>query len=268
MRPKVLILRTAGTNCDYETEFAFKIAGADTYRLHLNVVKKECRLMEFQLICIPGGFSYGDDLGAGKIFSLELLLWFKEELKKFLYGGGLIIGICNGFQVLTKTGILPDLDFSQKVTLTLNDSQRFEDRWVYLKINDKNLSAKKIWFKDLPDIIMLPVAHAEGKFFTSSQTLKMIEDNNLVILRYVDERGNLSGYPYNPNGSLNNIAGITDTSGKVLGLMPHPERFIFIHHHPFWCKEQIFPFGLKIFQNAIDYLKQAEDFKDAQKVNL
>jgi phosphoribosylformylglycinamidine synthase len=250
MKPKVLVIRTAGTNCDKETKFAFEISGAEAYLYHLNYVKNKKNLLEFQVICIPGGFSYGDDLGAGKIFSLELLLWFKESIMKFIDRGGLILGICNGFQVLVKTGILPDLDFTQKVTLTFNDSGRFEDRWVYLRLQNS-----KIWFKDLPQIITLPVAHAEGRFFCNEGILDKIEKEKQVALRYVNKNGDPDSYPFNPNGSLNAIAGITDKSGRILGLMPHPERFIFKHQYPFWKEDDVFPWGRKIFENAIAYFK-------------
>lgn len=255
MKPRVLILRTAGTNCDRETEFAFRLAGAETYLLHINLVKREQDLSSYQIICIPGGFSYGDDLGAGKILSLELLLWLKEELKKFLGKGGLILGICNGFQVLVKTGILPEVTFKQTVTLTFNDSGRFEDRWTYLKSSSNQTPVRKIWFRDLPEIITLPVAHAEGKFYADKEILDKIESNNQAALRYVDQQGKLVGYPYNPNGSLNNIAGIADKGGRILGLMPHPERFIFPHQFPYWKKKEVVPFGIKIFENAVNYFK-------------
>ena len=139
MGPKALIIRTAGINCDKETEFAFNSAGAKTDLQHINYVKEKSKLSSYLVICIPGSFSYGDDLGAGKILSLELLYWLKEQLKAFIDKGGLILGICNGFQVLVKTGILPDLDFKQKVTLTLNDSGSVEDRWVYLKVESKSV---------------------------------------------------------------------------------------------------------------------------------
>jgi len=249
-KPKVLIIRVAGTNCDKETEFAFSSLGADTFLWHINHLKEKENLDDFQIICLPGGFSYGDNLGAGKIFSLELILWFKDRLKRFIEKGGLILGICNGFQVLVKSGILPDLDFKQKVTLTNNDSGKFEDRWVYLKI-ERSL----LWFKGLPTIISLPVAHGEGKFFCKKEVLGEIEKRGLVALRYVDEGGNLASYPFNPNGSLNNIAGICDGKGRILGLMPHPERFIFFSQYPFWQKERIPAFGKIIFKNIIDYFK-------------
>lgn len=255
MKPRVLILRTAGINCDKETAYAFSKAGARVDLFHINFVKKSKKISSYQILCIPGGFSYGDDLGAGKIFSLEIILWFKEQISALLSKGGLILGICNGFQVLTRAGILPDLNFNQEVSLTYNDSRKFEDRWTYLKLPNEDSEVRKIWFKDLPEIIHLPVAHAEGKFYTEKAILDRIENSNQVALRYTDDTGVRAGYPYNPNGSLNNIAGITDKKARVLGLMPHPERFISKHHHPFWQKKDIYPWGLKIFTNAIDHFK-------------
>ncbi|MCK9574304.1 MAG: phosphoribosylformylglycinamidine synthase I [Candidatus Omnitrophica bacterium] len=255
MKPKVLILRTAGTNCDKETESAFSLAGAQTYLYHVNHVKEKNDLENYQIIALPGGFSYGDDLGAGKILSLELLLWFKEQLKEFISRGGLIIGICNGFQVLVKTGILPDLDFKQKITLTDNDSAKFEDRWVYLNVPRPTSRVPRIWLDGLPEIINLPVAHGEGKFYAESDILDKIESKGQVVLRYTDSSGKSAGYPFNPNGSLNDIAGITDVTGKVLGLMPHPERFMFKHQWPHWMEKEVFPFGLKFFENSVNYFK-------------
>ena len=256
MRPKVLIVRTAGTNCDKETEFAFMRAGAIASLAHINLIKQKKDLSQYQIICLPGGFSYGDDLGAGKILSLEFICWLKDSVVDFIAKGGLIIGICNGFQVLVKTGILPDLDFQQKVTLTTNDSARFEDRWVYLKVEPKS-----IWLKNLPPIINLPVAHGEGKFYANNNILDKISNNGQIVLRYCDNQGVLAGYPFNPNGSLDNIAGITDSSGKILGLMPHPERCIFGHHLPFWTKtlpltdSKNITFGSYFFENAVNYFK-------------
>jgi phosphoribosylformylglycinamidine synthase len=255
MKPKALILRTAGTNCDKETEFAFSLAGAKTELCHINYIKERNNLSDCQIIALPGGFSYGDDLGAGKILSLELLLWLKDALKNFIAQGGLIIGICNGFQVLVKAGILPDIDFKQKVTLTDNDSGRFEDRWTYLKITNHKSQTTNVWLKDLPEIINLPVAHGEGKFYAGDEDLGKIEKSGQVVLRYVDKEGKLAPYPYNPNGSLNNIAAITDASGRIFGLMPHPERFMFQHQWPYWKEKELPPFGLKIFENGVNYFK-------------
>lgn len=250
MMPKVLIIRTAGINCDKETEFAFQSAGAQTDLVHISSLKEKKNLSDYRIMCIPGGFSYGDDLGAGKILSQEFLLWFKDHLERFIKDGGLILGICNGFQVLVKTGILPDIDFQQKVTLTFNDSGRFEARWVYLKV-----SGRSLWFKNLPEVIRLPVAHGEGKFYAEKPVLERIEAQTQVAMRYCDENGNKKEYPYNPNGSLNSIAGITDSTGRILGLMPHPERCVFKHHFPFWHDESNEVYGLKIFENAVKYCK-------------
>jgi len=256
MKPRVLVLRTAGTNCDKETEFAFKSSGAVTELLHINHVKREKSLGRFQIIALPGGFSYGDDLGAGKIFSLELLLWLKDALKKFVDKGGLMIGICNGFQIMVKTGILPDADFVQQVTLSDNDSGRFEDRWIYLRraTNDQRPAAN-IWLKGLPEVIAMPVAHGEGKFIAPVAVLKRIEKNHQVAFRYCDHNGKSAAYPYNPNASLNDIAGITDASGRVLGLMPHPERAMFRHQLPDWQDKRSMAWGKKIFDNAVSYFR-------------
>jgi phosphoribosylformylglycinamidine synthase len=254
--PKVLIFRTAGTNCDKETEFAFSRAGAQVELGHINLIKKNKDFSSYQIICIPGGFSYGDDLGAGKIFSLEIILWLKDKLKKFVEGGGLILGVCNGFQVLVKAGILPNLDFSQTVSLVENDSRRFEDRWVQLKVNLDNESlANKIWLKGLPESIYLPVAHAEGKFFCDLEILDKIKKNNQVALSYSSNLAKDVGYPDNPNGSLDNIAGIVDETGRVFGLMPHPERYIFAHQHPDWQRRDLTAYGLSFFHNSVDYFK-------------
>ena len=156
---------------------------------------------------------------------------------------------------MVKTGILPDADFIQKVTLTDNDSGRFEDRWVKLQVPQDDLHpARKIWLKGLPATIQLPVAHGEGKFFAEDKILNKLNDANQTALHYVESHENGS-YPGNPNGSLENIAGITDTSGKVFGLMPHPERCFHRHHYPFWQEKEEVPFGRMILQNAINYFK-------------
>lgn len=254
-KPTVLILRAAGINCDKETELAFQKAGAKTELKHINIIKKKKKL-DYQIICFPGGFSYGDDLGAGKILSLEIMLWLKEKLNFFIQQGRLLLGICNGFQVLVRLGLLPDLDLKQKVALIKNDSKRFESRWVKLAVNYSAPSlAKEIWLKDLPEFFYLPVAHAEGKFYCSSHALDSINKNNQVVLRYASQKNKKPFYPDNPNGSLDNIAALADKSGKVLGLMPHPERSIFPHQHPHWLKEETEAYGFYFFKNAINYFR-------------
>jgi len=251
---KVCILRTAGTNCDVETAFAFEQEGAVSDLVHINEILSNRRsLNDYQILAIPGGFTYGDDIAAGKLLANEIryLLW--EEIQEFVHRGNLVIGICNGFQVLVKAGILPECDGHQIATLAWNDSGKFEDRWVYLKTAGGNNSP---WLRDLPEIIYLPVAHGEGKFVTDEETLEQLDGKNQIAFQYVDKEGNLAGYPFNPNGSLRNIAGITDPSGHILGLMPHPERFIHKTQHPRWTREEIdVPHGKLIFKNAISYFK-------------
>jgi len=259
-KPKVIVLRTAGTNCDYETAFAFERVGAKVELIHINqIIRKEKSILNYDILAIPGGFTYGDDISAGKIFANELKYCLKEEIEKFIKRRRPIIGICNGFQVLVKSGLLPGDGFRQKVTLTYNDSGRFEDRWVYLK-NQKSKSKKQkcIWTENLPEIIELPVAHGEGKFVASRETIEELKRNGQIVFQYVDEKGNLAGYPYNPNGSLENIAGICDREGLILGLMPHPERHIEYLQHPRWVRERRFGEGegLQIFRNGVIYARK------------
>jgi phosphoribosylformylglycinamidine synthase len=260
--PKVLILRTAGTNCDKETAYAFKLAGASAELVHINrFIKREKDLSEYQILAIPGGFTYGDDIASGKILANEIKNKLGEDVRNFIDDGKLVIGICNGFQVLVKAGLLPDLNGSQSIqaTLTINDSARFEDRWVYLKNQKSKIKNQKcIWTNNIPEIIYLPVAHGEGKFVPRDKgVLDKLKENNRIVFQYVDEKGNLAGYPHNPNGSVENIAGICDNTGRIFGLMPHPERHIFSHQHPRWTREKpkAEGDGLAIFRNGVEYIK-------------
>ncbi|MCM8804715.1 MAG: phosphoribosylformylglycinamidine synthase I [Candidatus Omnitrophica bacterium] len=250
---KVIILRVAGTNCDYEAEWAFNLSGAYTERVHINqIIRKEKKLSDYQILVIPGGFSYGDDIAAGKVLANQIKIKLWEDIRKFIEEKKVILGICNGFQVLVKSGILP-FGKDQQCTLEWNNSGHFEDRWVYLKV-EKSISP---FFIDLPDIIRMPVAHAEGKFLTKDKkTLEEIERNRQVILRYCDEKGKLRNYPYNPNGSIRNIAGICNENGLVIGMMPHPERAILKYHYPDFLRkkeENIFAPSFKIFKNMVKY---------------
>ncbi len=258
--PKVLVMRTAGTNCDIETAFAFKLCSCRVDLMHINcIVKSKTPLKKYNILAIPGGFSYGDDIAAGKILSNELRYKLKDELKKFVSSGGLIIGICNGFQVLVKSGLLPgNKSFVQEVTLTVNDCNKFEDRWVYLKSNASLKKSKCIWTKGINEVIYLPVAHGEGKFVTKDKTvLNSLEKNNQIVFRYCDEQGLNGGYPVNPNGSVGDIAGVCDKTGRILGLMPHPERHIFNTQHPRWTRvKNSEPDGLKIFKNAANHFQK------------
>jgi len=256
-KPKVLVLRTAGTNCDQETFFAFEKVGARADLLHINqLILKKASLANYQILAIPGGFTYGDDIAAGKILANELRHKLIDELRMFIEAGKLIIGICNGFQVLVKSGLLPgNTTCKQEVSLIINDSAKFEDRWVYLK----KLKTKCVWTKNLPEIIYLPVAHGEGKFVSQDKVVReKLRKNGQIVFQYCDEAGNPAGYPYNPNGSQDNISGICDETGRILGLMPHPERHIEARQHPRWQmeKEKKDGDGLDIFRNGVDYIKR------------
>ncbi len=259
---KVLVLRTAGTNCDKETVFAFEDAGARVDLVHINkLFNKEKKLSDYHILALPGGFSYGDDISAGRILANELRLKLGSDLKKFIADGKLIIGICNGFQILVKAGLLPALTEEggakavQQATLMTNDSGKFEDRWTYLKV-----SGRSPWVKDVNNIVYFPVAHGEGKFIAKNENiLQAIKDNGQVVFRYCAKDGRKPDYPDNPNGAEDDIAGITDPTGRVLGLMPHPERHYLFTQHPFWTrldKEGRYGDGAKIFQNGVNYIKK------------
>ncbi|MFA4982164.1 MAG: phosphoribosylformylglycinamidine synthase I [Candidatus Omnitrophota bacterium] len=263
---KVAVLRTAGTNCDNETAFAFEAAGAEAEFVHVNdFAKKENGFSEYHILALPGGFTYGDDIASGKILANELKFKLVDELQKFINEGKLIIGICNGFQILVKAGLLPNLsgDFRFiEATLTLNDSNKFEDRWVYLKkVKNRKAKNKCIWVEGIEDTIYLPVAHGEGKFIPKDRkVLDRIKENDLIVFEYVDEKGVRKGYPHNPNGSIESIAGICDKTGRIFGLMPHPERHISPYQHPAWTRRGKRPEysgdGFKIFKNGVDFAKK------------
>ena len=264
MKPKVLVLEADGTNCDEELSFAFKIAGGDPKIVHINELrKKQDSLKDYNILAIPGGFAYGDDIVSGKILAVELTSFFSEELRKFIERKDtLIIGICNGFQVLIRTGLLPFGTIGKRqATLTNNDSGRFECRWINLKIEPTSQCVflnNNSTMKQFNNIVSYQVAHGEGKFFASNETIKTIEQSNLVVFRYVDDKGKpTQKYPDNPNGSPGGITGVTDPSGIILGMMPHPERFIDTMQHPNWRRgEGSRPFGAIIFKNITQYLKK------------
>ncbi len=252
VRARTLILRAPGTNCDVETAFAFEQAGSLVESAHVNeLVRREKSLSHYQILVIPGGFTYGDDVSAGKILANELKLKLGEDIQRFVGRGGLILGICNGFQVLVKAGILPPLvDGSQRLTLANNDSNQFECRWVYLSVDQKSPC---IFTRGI-SALYLPVAHGEGRVMAEPETLSRLN----VVLRYADERGNVqAGYPHNPNGSADNIAGICDGSGRIFALMPHPERFIRWTQHPRWSREvpREQGDGFAVFLNAVEWVK-------------
>ena len=257
-KPKTIILRTAGTNCDRETAFAFEKAGSVAELVHINeLASKRKNISDYQILAIPGGFTYGDDIASGKILANELKYGLEEEVGRFIKDGKLIIGICNGFQVLVKAAVLPNLagGFTTiEATLTLNDSARFEDRWIYLK----RAKTKCVWTRRVDEIIYLPVAHGEGKFIPKdNQMLEELKREGLVVFEYVDEKGRKREYPHNPNGSIGNIAGICDRSGRIFGMMPHPERHMDSSQHPMWARDRLKGpgQGLAIFRSGVEFVK-------------
>jgi len=258
MKPKALVLTGYGINCDYETQHAFNLVGADAKRVHINdIIDKIENLEDYQILAFPGGFSFGDDISSGKVLANKMKFSIFGDLQKFIDDGKVIIGICNGFQSMVKLGILPAFERNYKkqvTTLTFNDSGRFEDRWVYLKINPKS---RCIFTKNI-DMLYLPVRHGEGKFVAKEIFLQKLNKNNQVALWYVDEKGDLSDYPWNPNGSLENIAGICDETGRIFGLMPHPEAYLYKTNNPRWTREKLSEegMGVKIFRNAVDFIKE------------
>ena len=255
---KAIVLRAAGINCDIETEHALELAGAKAKRIHINrIIEDKTLLDEFQIIVFPGGFSYGDDVAAGKILANQIRNHIYEPIRKFIDDGKLVLGICNGFQVLVKTGILPgdnSTKHQEEVTITYNDSGKFEDRWVYLAPQ-----TDKCIFIEPGRQIYLPVAHAEGKVVTRDDaTLEKLKSEGHVAFKYVDKNGQESDYPVNPNGSMDSIAGLTDITGRILGFMPHPERFVRPTQHPHWTrlKEKPAGDGMTIFNNAVKYIQE------------
>ena len=257
-KPKALVLRAAGTNCDRETQYALEQAGFEAKRVHVfRLMENPSALREYQFLVIPGGFSYGDDVAAGKILANQMLHHLADEMNAFLAAGKLVLGICNGFQVMIKSGLLPwgkvsAGEANRDATLAWNDSGRFEDRWVHLRCD-----SGKCVFLPKGEIVALPVAHGEGKFIPrDTAVLDRLREGDQVAVRYVDAAGRPGGYPINPNGSTDDIAGICDQSGRAMGLMPHPERFIEITHHPLWTRGGITRADGRIFfERAFAFLK-------------
>ncbi len=315
---RAIVLRAAGINTDLETQYALELAGAGTDRVHINrVIEDKSLLDQYHILIFPGGFSYGDDVAAGKIMANQVVHHLADSVRKFIDDGKLVLGICNGFQVLVKAGILPgsekgtsglyastkslgsislkngqaesldmqpgfegekskreifppqsrpDVPFSEStvppgwqpfrqedVTITYNDSNKYEDRWVYLEPQ-----SDRCVFIEPQRRICVPIAHGEGKIVTKNdEALQRLKNEGYVAYKYVDENGQEGPYPINPNGSTESIAGLTDRTGRVLGLMPHPERYVRRTQHPHWSRlgEDLDPDGIKIFHNAVKYVK-------------
>ncbi len=257
---KALVITGFGLNCERETAAAFELAGATAEQVHLNdLIAGKRTLAEFHILAFIGGFSFGDHLGSGTVFANRVKFHLRDQLEKFVADGKLVIGICNGFQTLTRLGMLPALDgdyFTQTVALAHNDCGTFRDDWCRLKVNP----ACPCVFTRGMDLIRLPLRHGEGKFVADAPTLAAIESRNLVAVRYADAAGSpATEFPENPNGSLNSIAGICDPTGRVFGLMPHPEAFLSPYNAPDWTvarDEKRLPEkgdGVAFFENAVDF---------------
>lgn len=271
-RPRVLVLRSPGTNCDEETARAFELAGAEPVRIHVGaLLRRERSLEEFDALVFPGGFSHGDDLGSGTVLASRLRSRLEGDLADFVASGRLVLGICNGFQVLVRLGLLPGWPGEKVVSLVENESNRFEDRWVRLRVD-----AASCPFLNGPRggtgwRLRLPVAHKEGRFLTrDAEVLERLKAQGQVALRYVDDASGADGWarshPANPNGAVEGIAGITNPAGNVLGLMPHPERHLRTLNDPLWTRraastplpddEERAGDGFVFFSNAVAYLRQ------------
>lgn len=262
-KPKVIVLSGYGLNCEEETKYAFEMVGGKTDVVHINdLISRVKKLSEYQVLAFPGGFSYGDDTGSGNAYANKLRNHLWDKIERFIKKDSLVIGICNGFQILVNLGLLPAIDKhygKREVALIHNNSARYTVRWV-----DVKAESESPWLKDIEEL-SLPIAHGEGKFYTDKKTLTYLNKNDYIALRYI--KGEVFDYQhldYNPNGSLDDIAGITDKSGRIFGLMPHPERAIFFTQLPHWpyLKEKYirgnkeipeYGPGLQIFKNAVNY---------------
>lgn len=258
MKPKVAILFAPGTNFEEETKYAFERAGATADILPMaEVLARPKILRKYQLFDFPGGFSYGDDLLAGKIWANQVRIYLLEEINKFLKKGGIIIGVCNGFQVLVRSGLLPGFgNLFKTAGLVFNEKQKFECRWVRLKMQN----SRCVFLKNIIGSGELPVQHGEGRFVVSGKSiLKKLIDNKQIVFQYVDKFGKPTDeYPDNPNGSVYAVAGICDGTGQIFGMMPHPEHFVESWQHPNWRRKSVQDtcFGLKIYKKAVDFLKK------------
>lgn len=262
-KPNILVLSGYGLNCEEEARYAFEVAGGSAKTIHINdVIGYKNILGKFQILVIPGGFSFGDDLGSGLAFGGKMRNYLWEELMKFINRDTLILGICNGFQVLVNLGLLPALDGNygeRSVALLHNQSVRYTDRWVDLKVSNSSP-----WLRKLTSLCF-PIAHGEGKFYASKDILNILEKKKLIALRYFKGEVSTSlDLSANPNGSMDDIAGLTDVSGRILGLMPHPDRAVYAYQHPLWHrrKEKLIRLGRKlpyfgdgyyVFKNAVGY---------------
>lgn len=253
--PKVLVLSGYGLNCEEETKFAFDSAGASADIVHINdLIADKGKLNQYQILMFPGGFSFGDDTGSGKAYANKMKNHLSAELQKFVEGDKLVLGVCNGFQILTNLGLLPG-------ALMFNDSARYTDRWVDIKIEGESP-----WLTGI-ESLTVPIAHGEGKYHADKKTMEKLNKENMIAARYY--KGEMCKYqdlPANPNGAMEDIAGVLGYGGRVLGLMPHPERAMFFHQLPNWTylkelyRREKKPIpeegpGIQVFRNAVKYFE-------------
>ena len=267
---RALVITGFGINCEEETAAAYRLVGAQTDTVHLNtVLLGKCSIRDYDVLTLPGGFSFGDDLGAGKALANRLRYrklpagrWFFDELLAYIRGGKFILGICNGFQVLVRMGLLPNVngDYEQEVTLATNASGRFEDRWCHCLATSREVTP----FLTGINVISLPARHGEGRLVIRDCAIEeRIAAQSLNCLSYCDSSGRpTSTYPANPNGSQLNCAGLCDSTGQILGLMPHPEAYLSVYNHPNWpqirrCHPEVTEEGkgLQIFKNIVEHIK-------------
>jgi phosphoribosylformylglycinamidine synthase I len=258
MKPKALVLQAHGSNRDFDVMEALTLAGADAVGVPLNDLRAHKRaFQDFQMVILPGGFSYADALGAGKLLAIDLASYFDDQISAFVDAGKPVIGICNGFQALVKSGILPGMKQAaadSEATLTFNAEGHFECRWVDMK----PVSQKCIWTKGLKETITCPIAHGEGNFQTTDLfPLSSFIDQDQIALTYTRANGTSANgeYPSNPNGSIRDIAGICNPQGNVMGLMPHPENHIHTWQHPRHTRGETSGSGLKLFENGVNYAR-------------
>jgi len=264
---KVMVLTGYGLNCDNETAYVFDQAGAESQKIHINsFVRGEAHLNEFKILVLGGGFSWGDDHGAGIVEAVKLKSHVGHQILEFVEKGNLVLGICNGFQTLANLGLLPGIegDYTKRsVAVTYNDCGNFRNHWVKLAINEKSPCI----FTDGIHEIDLPIRHGEGKVIAEDHVINDLEKHDQVVLRYAAPSGEQAHgkFPDNPNGSMNDIAGICDSTGRIFGLMPHPEAFNHYTNHPDWTRikysnkqtEQVeqMKTGVAFFENAVNYFK-------------
>ncbi len=267
MKPKVIIMSGYGINCEKESKHAFEEAGAEAEIVHVNdLISKKKDMKNYNIMFFPGGFSYGDDTGSGNAFANKVKNNLWHSLQRFIAEKKLIIGVCNGFQIMSNLGLfaLEDVDYGNRNNALLwNNQNRYEDRWIYLKHED----SRCVFTKNI-NLTRIPIAHGEGKFFCDEETLKKLESNKQIVFKYCDEKGNPANniFPINPNGALKDIAGICDKSGRILGMMPHPERGLYSVNEPeFHMKKdkairnnkevpKYIESNFQVFKNAVEYV--------------